>query len=74
MRKSFYHYLMKFRQPTAKDDMTRFANSAYDDHGFPKQSRQYDEISSYLEMNGHYLESMSIFDRAWDHYQLDEKE
>ncbi|MBN8190634.1 MULTISPECIES: YozE family protein [Bacillaceae] len=74
MRKSFYHYLMKFRQPTAKDDITQFANSAYDDHSFPKQSEQYHEISSYLEMNGHYLESMSIFDSAWDHYQLEEKD
>ncbi|PFA70140.1 hypothetical protein CN378_02220 [Bacillus sp. AFS015802] len=74
MRKSFYHYLMKYRQPAAKDDITRFANSAYDDHSFPKQSQQYHEISSYLEMNGHYLDSMSIFDRAWDHYQLEEKD
>ncbi|WP_299737737.1 YozE family protein [Rossellomorea sp. y25] len=74
MRKSFYHYLMKYRQPTAKDEITQFANSAYDDHSFPKQSQQYHEISSYLEMNGHYLESMSIFDMAWDYYQLEEKD
>ncbi|KSU63368.1 hypothetical protein AS034_03705 [[Bacillus] enclensis] len=73
MRKSFYHYLMKHRQPTAKDDITRFANEAYDDHSFPKQSWDYDEISSYLEMNGSYLESMIIFDRAWDLYLIEEK-
>ncbi|OIU71335.1 YozE family protein [Rossellomorea aquimaris] len=73
MRKSFYHYLMKHRQPQAKDDITRFANEAYDDHSFPKQSWDYDEISSYLEMNGSYLESMTIFDRAWDLYLIEEK-
>ncbi|QTC43221.1 YozE family protein [Bacillus sp. V3] len=73
MRKSFYHYLMKHRQPTAKDDITRFANEAYDDHSFPKQSWDYDEISLYLEMNGSYLESMIIFDRAWDLYLIEEK-
>ncbi|WP_064091337.1 YozE family protein [Rossellomorea aquimaris] len=74
MRKSFYHYLMKYRQPSANDDLTKFANSAYDDHSFPKQSKLYDDISSYLEMNGHYLESMSVFDKAWDYYLFEEKE
>ncbi|MEL3973592.1 YozE family protein [Rossellomorea oryzaecorticis] len=74
MRKSFYHYLMKYRQPTAKDNITKFANAAYDDHSFPKQSEKYDEISSYLEMNGSYLDSMSIFDQAWDQYSIEEKE
>ncbi|MCA1054527.1 YozE family protein [Rossellomorea aquimaris] len=73
MRKSFYHFLMKFRQPTAKDDLTRFANDAYDDHAFPKQSKDYDAISTYLELNGAYLESMSIFDRAWEQYLIEEK-
>ncbi|MGX1264063.1 uncharacterized protein YozE (UPF0346 family) [Rossellomorea marisflavi] len=73
MRKSFYHYLMKHRQPSAKDDLTAFANAAYDDHAFPKHSGEYDEISSYLEFNGHYLDSMVIFDRAWDMYLQDEK-
>lgn len=74
MRKSFYHYLMKYRQPTAKDDITEFANAAYNDHSFPKQSEKYDEISSYLEMNGSYLDSMSIFDQTWDQYLIEEKE
>ncbi|MBM7584230.1 uncharacterized protein YozE (UPF0346 family) [Bacillus pakistanensis] len=73
MRKSFYHFLMKYRQPTVKDELTAFANEAYEDHGFPKQSSQYHEISSYLEMNGHYLENMSIFDEAWDRYLTEEK-
>ncbi|MCP3738899.1 YozE family protein [Rossellomorea sp. BNER] len=73
MKKSFYHFLMKYRQPTVKDDLTSFANEAYEDHGFPKQSSQYHEISSYLELNGLYLESMSIFDEAWERYLLEEK-
>jgi uncharacterized protein YozE (UPF0346 family) len=64
---------MKYRQPSAKDDLTRFANAAYDDHSFPKQSEKYDEISSYLELNGSYLESMTIFDYAWDQYSIEEK-
>jgi uncharacterized protein YozE (UPF0346 family) len=67
--KSFYHYLMKYRHPKPKDDIAKFANDAYLDHSFPKSSDSYDELSEYLEMNGHYLNSMSVFDEAWDRYQ-----
>ncbi len=66
--KSFYSFLMKYRQPKEVDDITKFANHAFLDHSFPKQSIDYDEISRYLEMNGDYLESMTIFDEAWDLY------
>lgn len=71
--KSFYTFLMKYRQPKEVDEMTKFANEAFNDHTFPKQANNYDELSRYLEMNGHYLRSMSIFDEAWDVYMLDEK-
>ncbi|MFD2680563.1 YozE family protein [Bacillus seohaeanensis] len=74
MRKSFYHFLMKYRQPKVTDSLTAFANAVYEDHGFPKQLHQYDELSSYLELNGHYLESMTIFDEAWEKYLVEEKE
>jgi uncharacterized protein YozE (UPF0346 family) len=66
--KSFYHFLMKYRQPKISDDITAFANNAYEDHSFPKHSSSYHEISNYLEMNGHYIDSMSVFDKAWDLY------
>ncbi|MFJ7975409.1 YozE family protein [Peribacillus sp. JNUCC 23] len=71
--KSFYTFLMKYRQPKEVDEMTKFANEAFNDHTFPKQANNYDELSRYLEMNGHYLRSMSIFDEAWDVYMLNEK-
>ena len=73
MNRSFYHYLMKYRHPEPMDEISRFANNAYLDHGFPKSSTQYDEISSYLELNGHYLENMSIFDEAWSLYLIEDK-
>jgi len=59
---------MKFRDAKQKDDLTIFANGAYRDHSFPKHSTDYHEISSYLELNGEYLHSMTIFDKAWDIY------
>ncbi|MBD1379047.1 YozE family protein [Metabacillus arenae] len=66
--KSFYHYLMKYRHPKPKDNISQFANDAYDDLSFPKGSTNYDELSDYLELNGHYLNNMVIFDEAWDLY------
>ncbi len=60
---------MKYRHPKPKDELSKFANDAYLDHSFPRNTESYDEVSSYLEMNGHYLQSMSVFDEAWDKYQ-----
>lgn len=72
--KSFYPYLMKYRHPKPKDDISDFANHAYLDHGFPKASNRYDEISSYLELNVDYLSSMTIFDEAWEKYITETKQ
>lgn len=68
MSKSFYHFLMKYRHPSPKDSISSFANEAYQDHSFPKTSEDYHEISLYLELNGSYLEGMSVFDEAWQLY------
>lgn len=72
MSKSFYHFLMKYRHPEPKDSISSFANQAYHDHSFPKTSEDYQEISAYLELNGHYLKSMAIFDEAWEEYLVSE--
>ncbi|OHX48337.1 YozE family protein [Cytobacillus pseudoceanisediminis] len=72
MSKTFYHFLMKYRHPAPKDDISRFANEAYEDHSFPKTAYEYDEVSSYLELNGSYPESMSLFDEVWQLYILSE--
>lgn len=70
--KPFYTFLMKYRQPKEVDEITKFSNHAFLDHSFPKQSINYDEISRYLELNGEYLESMSVFDEAWELYLQNE--
>ncbi|MDF1509875.1 YozE family protein [Robertmurraya sp. DFI.2.37] len=71
--KSFYHFLMKYRHPKPQNDISLFANAAYEDHSFPKSSEDYDELSNYLELNGHYLTSMVVFDKAWEIYLSTEK-
>ncbi|MBD7936200.1 MULTISPECIES: YozE family protein [Cytobacillus] len=68
MAKSFYHFLMTYRHPEPKDEISIFANDAYHDHSFPKMSKNYQEISSYLELNGSYLATMTVFDEAWERY------
>lgn len=73
MTRSFYHYLMTERDGNMKDQITVFANAAFRDTDFPKQSKDYHEISHYLEMYGTYLDSMTIFDDAWERYQSTKK-
>lgn len=67
MRRSFYHYLMTLRAPQ-KNEETEFANHAFRDIQFPKQSEDYHELSSYLEMNTDYLSTMTVFDDLWEKY------
>jgi uncharacterized protein YozE (UPF0346 family) len=69
MNKSFYHFMMKHRVPGSKDPIAQFVENMYEDHSFPKQSDDYDEISNYLELNGSYLSSMSLFDETWALYE-----
>ena len=67
-RKSFYQYLMTQRNPDSSEPIAQFANNAFFDQSFPKQSQNYQEISNYLELNAGYLPSMLIFDQAWECY------
>ncbi len=73
MRRSFYHYVKTLRDPYKKDDITLFANAVDNDGTFPKHSTAYEEISSYLEMNGDYVVSMDVFDKVFQMYQDNNK-
>ncbi|MBB1079101.1 YozE family protein [Limosilactobacillus sp. STM2_1] len=68
MRMSFYHFLMTQRNPNSADEVQQFANNAFFDSAFPKQSTDFEEISKYLEENADYLPSMTIFDESWQRY------
>ncbi|AOW73886.1 YozE family protein [Pediococcus acidilactici] len=68
MRKTFYQFLMTQRNPEPNDEVEEFANQAFFDQSFPKQDRDFEEISKYLELNGSYLQNMTIFDQAWQRY------
>lgn len=67
---SFYQYLMSRRNQKAVDDpIAMFANNAFYDESFPKQSKNYNEVSKYLEEFGSYLPNMTIFDKVWQQYR-----
>jgi uncharacterized protein YozE (UPF0346 family) len=59
---------MTQRNPNGADEVQQFANNAFLDSAFPKQSTDFDELSKYLEENADYLPSMTIFDTAWQRY------
>ncbi|EEW53138.1 YozE family protein [Limosilactobacillus antri] len=67
-QESFYRYLMTQRNPNSADEIEQFANNAFLDSAFPKQSTDFEEISQYLEESADYLPSMTIFDAAWRRY------
>ncbi|MGX7196646.1 YozE family protein [Enterococcus olivae] len=69
MRRSFYHYLMTLKGPSHIDEEQIFATHASHDIQFPKHTDDYEEVSSYLELNVDYLENMDLFDRIWEKYQ-----
>ncbi len=69
MKKSFYHYFMKFRGALKRNTYSELAEEMYRDPAFPKQSEDYHEISSYIEMKQYSLDAVSIFDQAWDDYE-----
>lgn len=59
---------MTLRNPDGTDEISNFANAAFYDLSFPKQSEDYSEISEYLELNGSYINNMDIFDKAFQMY------
>ena len=69
IRDSFYHYLMTQRKPTDANEVEQFANNAFFDSAFPKQSTYFDEITKNQEEKADYLPSKTIIDTAWQQYQ-----
>jgi uncharacterized protein YozE (UPF0346 family) len=72
MRRPFFQWLMTQREPVAANEVQTFANAAFYDQQFPKQSENFDELSRYLEENAPYLHSATIFDDAWAMYLASE--
>jgi uncharacterized protein YozE (UPF0346 family) len=59
---------MTQRGPNESKAEVYLANKVDHDITFPKQSENYHEISSYLEMEVNYISDMTLFDEAWEKY------
>ncbi|MFC0233076.1 YozE family protein [Vagococcus entomophilus] len=68
MNRSFYEYLMTLKGPNISEPETKFANDVGEDLSFPKHSKNYQEISHYLEFNAYYIDNMDLFDEVWEQY------
>lgn len=74
MRRSFYHYVLKYRGDLVNKKYKLFANEVYDDLTFPKHSEEYHEISSYIELNSFSINAIQIFDELWEKYEQEESQ
>lgn len=70
MQKSFYHYALTFRGGDWSDKKARFSESMFIDPGFPKTSENFEELSSYIELQSNEYLTTSAFDELWDLYAL----
>lgn len=70
LKKSFYHYALTFRGGDWDDCKVRFAESMFVDHGFPKVSEDFHELSNYIEMQFNEYLTTEAFDELWDLYEL----
>lgn len=70
MKNSFYVFVLTYRGGNWGDYKTRFAESAFLDHSFPKTSTSFEELSSYIETIADEHMNTQAFDELWDLYQL----
>lgn len=66
--KTFYTYVLTYRGGSVAEDATHFAEAAFHDSQFPKQSTDYDELSSYIEMLSDDALTTRTFDELWESY------
>ena len=67
-RKTFYAYVLTYRGGAADERATHFAEAAFHDALFPRQSTSYEEISSYIEMLSDDALNARTFDELWESY------
>lgn len=69
MKISFYSFVLTYRGGDLNDKKSRFAESAFLDHSFPKTSTSFEELSSYIETMADEHMTTQAFDELWDIYE-----
>ena len=68
MNQSFYLFALKYRGGQKKDKKSRFAESMFQQHDFPKTETSFHALSEYIEELAHPELAASIFDELWEYY------
>lgn len=69
MGASFYEFILRYKDEEANDPMSRLANQISQDRTFPKQSQDFDQLSTYMEQNSDYSRMLTLFDDALQTFQ-----
>ncbi|MFJ5769742.1 YozE family protein [Psychrobacillus sp. NPDC093180] len=68
MNKSFYLFALKYRGGHKEDKKSRFAESMFQQHDFPKAETSFQALSEYIEELAHPELTASMFDELWEYY------
>ncbi|MCS4485422.1 YozE family protein [Staphylococcus americanisciuri] len=64
---SFYQFALTVRG--RRDDKGAFAEMVFQDLDFPKYESDFNKLSEYIETEGNYTLSLSVFDALFEEYQ-----
>lgn len=70
MNQSFYSFVQTFRGGGKHDEKSMFAEAAFHDLSFPKQSTDFHILSRYIEEKADEEMSARVFDELWYLYEL----
>ena len=68
VQKTFYEFVLTYRGGDWDDAKPRFAEAAFYDEAFPKQSIDFEELSAYIEMIADEHLTTDVFDELWASY------
>lgn len=69
MNKPFYRFALSFRGGENEDDYATFAEAMFNDLSFPKEAKNYDPISRYIEEKADAEMRSVVFDELFRLYE-----
>jgi uncharacterized protein YozE (UPF0346 family) len=69
MDRSFYQYVLSFRGGKKDDQKSAFAEAMFNDHSFPKDEKNFDPLSRYLEEKADPDMPSIVFDELYTMYK-----
>lgn len=68
MNKSFYRFVLSFRGGGKNDEKALFAEAMFNDLSFPKEAKEYDTLSRYVEEQANDSLRSIVFDDLYTIY------